>query len=63
MLNCLENENPLIRYNAKTWLSESAPFYFRILDPIIFRLQKIQDDIDHKKEFSLELAVDTIKKL
>lgn len=38
MLNCLEHENPLIRYNAKTWLSESAPFFFRILDPILVRL-------------------------
>ena len=45
MLNYLEDENPLIRYNTKTWLSESAPFFFRIIDPIILRLENILIDI------------------
>ncbi|CAD8140880.1 unnamed protein product [Paramecium pentaurelia] len=63
MLNYLEHENPLIRYNTKTWLSESAPFFFRIIDPILIRLEYILKDIQNNKEFSLELAVDTIKKL
>ncbi|CAD8055261.1 unnamed protein product [Paramecium sonneborni] len=63
MLNYLDHENPLIRYNTKTWLSESAPFFFRIIDPIILRLEFILKDIQKNKEYSLELAVDTIKKL
>ncbi|CAD8052257.1 unnamed protein product [Paramecium primaurelia] len=63
MLNFLEHENPLIRYNTKTWLSESAPFFFRILDPIMLRLISFQKDIEKKNEFSLDLAVDSIKKL
>lgn len=45
MLNYLEHENPLIRYNTKTWLSESAPFFFRIIDPILLRLNYILKDI------------------
>lgn len=39
MLNYLEHENPLLRYNSRTWLSESAPCFFRILDPLIGRLE------------------------
>lgn len=63
MLNFLDNENPLIRYNTKTWLSESAPFFFRILDPILLRLINFKNDIENKNEFSFDLAVDSIKKL
>ncbi|CAD8058712.1 unnamed protein product [Paramecium sonneborni] len=63
MLNFLNNENPLIRYNTKTWLSESAPFFFRILDPILLRLINFKNDIENKNEFSFDLAVDSIKKL
>ena len=38
MLSYLQHENPLMRNAAKTWLTETAPFFFRILDPLIEQL-------------------------
>lgn len=34
MLDSLENDNPLLRHTSKTWLSDSIPYLFRVLDPI-----------------------------
>jgi hypothetical protein len=42
MLSYLEHENPLMRHASKTWLTETAPFFFRILDPLLERLINAQ---------------------
>lgn len=62
-----------MRHAAKTWLSETAPFFFRILDPLIERLivQQVQGlpiygdltGYTYQHEFNIELVMETIKKL
>ena len=34
MLEFLENDNPLLRHTSKSWLVDSIPHLFRIIDPI-----------------------------
>lgn len=34
MLDFLEHDNPLIRHSSKTWLLDSYPFFYRIIDPL-----------------------------
>jgi len=34
MLDFLDNDNPLLRHSSKSWLIDSIPFLYRIIDPI-----------------------------
>lgn len=38
MIVYLTDENPLIRYASRNWLSENANYLFRIIDPLLFTL-------------------------
>jgi len=38
MIEYLTDENPLIRYASRNWLSENETYLFRILDPLLFEL-------------------------
>lgn len=61
-----------MRYASKTWLTETAPFLFRILDPLLERLindQVVADGfyVDNKliynNLYNYEVVIDTVKKL
>ncbi|KAM3142079.1 hypothetical protein pb186bvf_005733 [Paramecium bursaria] len=67
MINYLDDENPLMRHNSRQWLAQSMNQFYRILDPLIGRLQdyqkiiKQEQDIIQKRQIALQI-VDTIKK-
>lgn len=71
MLSYLQHQNPLMRHNSKTWLMESAPFFFRILDPLLERLisalihaQPVeQEEIVYKEKYNTEIILDTFNKI
>lgn len=71
MLSYLEHENPLMRHASKTWLTETAPFFFRILDPLIERLinaliateaQYLDNKLVYNNHYNFEIVVDSIRK-
>lgn len=43
MITYLSDENPLIRYASRNWLTENAGYLFRILDPLLFELLEEYD--------------------
>ena len=38
MLDFLEHHNPLLRHSSKSWLLDSMPMLYRVLDPILEKL-------------------------
>ena len=45
MLECLEDDVPAIRLASKSWLSLSASYFRRVLDPILSILLNPQTDV------------------
>jgi len=41
MLDFLDNDNPLLRHTSKSWLLDSIPFLYRIIDPIYEVLMQV----------------------
>ena len=44
MLDFLDNDNPLLRHSSKSWLLDSIPFLYRIIDPIFEILMQINSN-------------------
>jgi len=42
MLEFLDDHNPLLRHTCKSWLLDSVPFLYRILDPIFEVLMQVE---------------------
>eukprot|EP00828_Plagiopyla_frontata_P022364 TRINITY_DN28949_c0_g1_i1.p2 TRINITY_DN28949_c0_g1~~TRINITY_DN28949_c0_g1_i1.p2 ORF type:complete len:253 (+),score=37.83 TRINITY_DN28949_c0_g1_i1:145-903(+) len=63
MLDLLEDVNPLIRHSAKSWLIDSKPLFFRILDPLFDALLDFNTKcfITPKKQFFYTQIYDTNK--
>ena len=63
MLDALENDNPLLRHTSKTWLSDSIPYLYRVLDPIFEVLMQINSKryVTDRKQFFYIKPYDTTR--
>lgn len=69
LLEYLENEHPVLRQIAKSWLIDSSEWYQRIMDPLLYNLIEqcslfttVSKRVFHTKEYDVKLVFDIFRK-